>query len=348
MLRSLSPLVDSAEIQQRRGFATEVKQTEEMSRVVITKDQLRYSYQKLLGRLTELTGRIAIAVFGTPAASGFWCLATEQTLFQSPVAIAATILGTWVASDATMQILKTRNFIQLGVKCDQQGPSKDSAINDIIKKILKGGAPLIRINAQQMIVSGPSQTNMDSIPSKETLKKIQCLEPLKLPKIVLSERTEKHSRLIFDRWMTRISVPFSILNIMNILTRSIDPDERPLRADDYVVLASSLENMRHFATNSSLSEEVKKFEDYLNAAHTAEEVVKQLVNKEFLDGPFSFLKYWSQDLQQVSVRIDRLGNLGLYRIRNSSYGGPMPISQFPNRTASLPHYKKSKLRTGNK
>lgn len=311
-----------------RNFGTEASQIDGVAQIVIPRHQLRPSYQKIFGRITDMTARIAIAAYGSPISAAGWCMLTNQYLYESPVAVTMLLVGAWVISDASLQIFRTRKFVELGVCCDQQGPSVDASINKAVFEVLQGGAPFVRVYSHELIISGSSGAMVDAIPSKKTLQRVKNLKKINLPEIVLSYPVSGHVALIFDRWMTRIATPSSILNILSIMAKAGDKNEK-LSADDLVILAASIKNLHDFFENSSLSEEVEKFENYLKSGKTPEQLVKLLVDEEFFNGPLSFMHYWAEGVNPVSVRVDRLGNLCIYRKRSRSFLGPMSIRQFP-------------------
>lgn len=303
-----------------RGFAS----------VTIGSENLREGYSELVRRVARLRTTMFQTGIATSAISGGWLFVTDQAIQHSPVAMAFTALGSIVVVNSLMQEFRVKRMLCLGIRCDQFGPSTVSSVNHEIHRILKGDKPNIVLKRDGIVISGPKEPSIDMIPTPRTMAEIQSMRRIKLPDIILKREVSNEVHTIFQRWVSRVAIPFNLANIRAFIAKSRDEDSEH-SADDYVVMGAVISNLLDAVSNTPLKEEVGKFKERLNKANTPEELIQLLVDQKLLDGPFSFMRHWAQGVDKVSVRVDRACGLRLYRNSRYSIFGPMAATAFPKK-----------------
>lgn len=294
--------------------------------------QLKPGYQALHTRLNDLFFQGMMAAVVSPVLSGAWLVATEQLLANSVVATAVLAAGGASVAGSALQIKRIKKYARLSMITNETGPAESDALNQQIRQIIAGNNPTVKLTTQRLKVSGPlGDLQYPSQTVQNTLACIHAMNRIVLPDCVLTTDAKKHVDLTHDRWLARLIMPFSILNLVIRLL----PNSKKFTADDYVVLATSAHNIYDYFKGPSVFEARAKFTALLSKCDTPQEVIKTLIDHKLLDeGGMSFLTEWLKNQDSLAVRVGRTGTAVLYKERTSFFGGPYPAQFFPRACSS--------------
>lgn len=294
---------------------------------IVLSDSLKPGYQKMRARLTQMAYESAIVAGVSPCLSGLWLALTEQSLFESPVALACLLAGGAIISNRIMQTYRIKKYAQISVLCNEH-PSTSKEENAIVKKILAGENSRIRFTAQGLILSGITSSPDPNAQMKLAKPYLQTLKSYRIviPECALRNSAAHRVNFVYDRWLARITFPMAILNLIAIAAK--EPKDR--RIDDYVVAASSAYSVYDYLSGPSVGDAREEFTNYLNQPENIRALLSRLIDKDMLDAGMNFLIPWSADRPSIGVRIGRTGSLILYKEDRTSIGGPYPIKQIAN------------------
>jgi hypothetical protein len=301
--------------------------TANLDSVTLNSDELKPGFSGLQKRLQNLSRQAGIAAIASPAISGGWLLATGQLLKESPVALTALLVGGCFIADRLMQTTRVKQYTSLSVLTNKDGPASSALMNQRIQQILAGNNPSVKFSMKGLTVSGPlGDIQNPSSATQHALSRIYGMNRIVLPNCVLSQNTAELANLATQRWSARLSVPFSIINLFAIASKSSE-EKTP---DDYVVGAASAYNLYNYFDGPSVAEARDKFTSSLSPATSSENLASRVVDNSVLyHGGMSFLNTWAKDQKSIAVRVARTGDVVLYNNRQSSFGGPYPIQLFP-------------------
>lgn len=315
-----------------------IKKPELPNSILITKGKLQWGYQALHDSVNGLIYQAIQAAFITPVLSSAWLfvisplisdallLATPSSLLESPVAMATLAVGGLFIAKNMMEVKRVNEYSRLSTIINPIGPSISEDQNAIVRQIVAGDKPKIKFNALGLNVSGPvGDINHPSPVLQNTIKEIHNKRRVVIPTCTLKHKADELVNLTTDRWVSRLCMPLSILNMAMIASK--DSDKRTL--DDYVVFAASANNVYDYMTGPSVAEAREKFTRMLTQCRNTEEVLRILIDHNIIDnGGMSFLKEWVKDQNAIGVRVGRDGSAILHK-RTFSLGGPYPIKTFP-------------------
>lgn len=315
----------------------------EQDSVVLPVEDLKPGYKKLHERLHTLMTEAAIISLLSPTLSGIWLYFTEQMLYDSPVAMAALAVGVGVVAKRMVEVKRTNNYTHYSAILNADGPSFLQEANLRIKKIMAGENPSTKLTMKGLKVSGTvGDLDHPSTARQETLAHILGFNRIVIPACTLTPRAEKLAELAHERWLARTTVPFSVLNIIGIMSKKSEDRH----ADDAIVLAAAFHNIYDFFSGTSVEEARAKFTDSFMQCRTPQEVLKVLIDNNILDeGGMSFLNEWIKNQKTIGVRVGRTGTPVIYgdQGRQFSLGGPYPITVFPRKTQpALPLIEETK------
>lgn len=289
-------------------------------------NQLSEGYQLMSKRSDALKTEAKIAGIVCPGLAGIWLLVTSRALASSPVAMAFLLTGGLVAGEHSVQAWRINKFIKSNVILHPETVSSSVTDDSKLHQIIAGNHPNIAIDSDGMTVTGPlGDVGAPSTLRQETLNYIKNNNTFVLPHAVLNPWMQKSTELVYDRWLARLLVPISILNLIAIAFQ--DPEER--NADDYVVGVSSAYNLLNYFNGPFVPEVRANITSELLEAKSTDELIKKLVERKILKGGMNFLEDWVSDEPTIGVRVSRTGSLVLHKSRMFSLGGPYPLKRFP-------------------
>ena len=300
--------------------------------VVLSIGELNHGYQVLHGRVQELIQQATMFAVVSPGLSMGWLALTSQMLLESPVAMSLLGVGGVLASNRMMQIMRVNEYAELSVKTNPGISSLNMDENQRISQIIAGNNAQVKFITSGLQVSGPVSDKTMSVKTGDATQRFHAMPRVVLPTCVLTDKADKLVESTHARWLSRLSVPFSILNLLTVLFK--DPEDRT--ADDYVVSASSAYNLFDYFDGPSVAEAREKLTQALmDECKTPEDVIRFFVDRKLLDaGGMSFLLEWSKNQQSIGVRVARTGAAILYQNPKSSFGGPFPITIFAKQSDS--------------
>ena len=214
-----------------RHYSKEIDKKEEKSNlstetVFIHSNELKEGYRRIYDSLQNLALKVYTTAFASPVFSGLWLLLTEQNLLESPVAMAGILAGGLYIGNTLFQMNRLKEYTHLSLLCDKKGPARNKSINEQALKIIHGPSFTLRIKTFSgcgIEVFGPQTSSMpEVIPTEATIKRIQSIIKITVPETVLNVSAAEKINTVFDRWLTRITVPMSILNILAIFAKASD------------------------------------------------------------------------------------------------------------------------------
>lgn len=309
--------------------------------VLISEDKLQPGYQALHNSVNGLIDQAIQAAIITPALSGAWLfvisplvsdalsLTTPASLLESPVAMATLAIGGLFIAKNMMEVKRVNEYTRLSAITHPVGPSISEDDNLKVRQIVAGEKPKIKFNVLGLKISGPlGNLSSPSSVLQDTITEIHNKRRVVIPACTLRSTADKLVNLTTERWLSRTTVPLSILNLIAIASK--DPKDR--RLDDYVVMAAAAENLFDYFSGPSVGEARERFTRLLKNCRNVDAVLKVLIDHHIIDnGGMSFLKEWAKDLDSVGLRVGRDGSAILYKHRKFSLGGPYPIKTFPER-----------------
>lgn len=292
--------------------------------VEFSKNNLKTSYANLYARLAELTFEIKVTAVISPAISMGWLALTTQPLVESPVGMACLLSGGAVITNRLIQMYRIKEYAKLSALINPSSLSDLKEVKQEVKQIIAGSDPKVELALSGMEISGPIQkTNQISSVAKGPLARIHSMERIVIPSCMVSKKASPLIDQTMSRWVSRLSVPFAIFNLLTILNK----ENR--RLDDYVVAASSAHNIYDYANGPSVGKARDDLRNYLAQAKTSKQVLEKIIDPEDLEGSLSFLNEWAKDANSLAIRVGRTGEPILYKNGKSSFGGPFPAKSFP-------------------
>lgn len=317
-----------------RHFSSSIPTLTESKKVIGERDDfivpttnLNSGYKELHSRFRELIKQAKIAACVSPALSGIWMLATQQMLFDSPVAVAMLAMGAITVTERMLQIKRINHYAKLSTITDTAGLSTSEVDNQRAREIITGDDPKVKFHSEGIKVSGTiGDVKHPSQVIQKTLSHIQAMRRVVVPECALNGKGDKLVSLTYDRWLSRLVLPISILNMVSFM----DKKREDRTVDDYIVFASSSYNVYDYLSGPSVADARQKLTNVLSHCSTVEQVLKALLDARMIDqGAMSFLKEWTKNQDAIGVRVSRTGDAVLYNSRTMSFGGPYPIQLFP-------------------
>lgn len=304
-------------------------------RMQLRSNELVPGYTELHNRMHTMLSRGVTAFVLSPTLAAFWLLFTEQTLSESPVAIAALGIGGFVVANSTRQFMRVKEYAKLSILTSPTGPALSPEINQEIKLMIAGLNPQINFQYNGLSIAGNvGDLSVPSTAKEDAITTIKNKDKVVLPLCTLTAKAIKLTDLTHERWLARIAFPFAILNILAIAMK--DPKDRG--ADDYVVFAASAYSAYDYLSGPSVATAREKFTKMLANSKNPQELIRTLVENNIVDeGGMSFLNEWVKDQKSIGVRVARTGSPVLYKNRDHSYGGPYPLKKFPEEETSPTH-----------
>jgi hypothetical protein len=240
--------------------------------------------------------------------------------------MAFILTGGFVAGERSLQAWRINKYAKSNVIVHPESVSPSLSQDSKLHRIIAGNHPNIIMDSDGITVTGPlGDIAAPSTLVQKTLAYIKNTDKFVLPHAVLNPLMQQSTDLVHDRWLARLTVPLSVLNLIAIAFK--DSEER--NADDYVVGASSAYNLLDYFNGPSVAEAREKIRVELVEAKSTEEVIKKLVELKFIKGGMNFLEDWVRDEPSIGIRVSRTGSLVLHKSRMFSMGGPYPIERFP-------------------
>lgn len=317
-----------------RNFASSIPTLTESKKMIGERDEfivpttnLNSGYKELHSRFRELIKHAKIAACVSPALSGIWMLATQQMLFDSPVAVAMLAMGAITVTERMLQIKRINHYAKLSTITAINGLSTFEADNQRAREIITGDGPKVKFHSEGIKVSGTiGDVKHPSQVIQKTLSHIQAMRRVVVPECALNGKGDKLVSLTYDRWLARLVLPISILNMVSFM----DKKREDRTIDDYIVFASSGYNVYDYLSGPSVADARQKLTNALSRCSTVEQVLKVLVDARMIEqGAMSFLKEWTKNEKSIGVRVSRTGDVIFYNSRSMSFGGPYPIQLFP-------------------
>ncbi|MES2199599.1 MAG: hypothetical protein V4489_05490 [Chlamydiota bacterium] len=333
---ALRPIVNTMSSAVREGFTVPLlrtysqnssgsgKNAQDRHVVEFSKKNMKASYANLHARLEKLTLELKVAAVVSPMLSTSWLMLTSQSIFESPVSMACLLAGGAFITNRVMQIYRVKEYAELSATVNPLGFSNVKEVSQIIA----GDNPKVQLTLSGMEISGSiGKVNRLSPVVKNTLERIKSMERIVIPTCMVSKRASPLIDRTTDRWISRLSFPFAIFNLIALFNK----DPKDWKLDDYVVAASSAHNIYDYSTGPSVGEVRGDLTRYLGEAKTPREVLEKIIDPEDLDGGLSFLKEWSKDVDSLAIRVGRTGEPILYKQGSFSVGGPFPKERFPQK-----------------
>lgn len=297
------------------------------NQVELSIEELNHGYRILHGHIQELLKQAAMFAVVSPVLAVSWLALTNQILLESPVALSVLGFGGALVSNRIMQMMRVKNYVELSVKSNPDISSLINEKNQQISQIIARYDTQVKFNHVGLQVLGSISDK--SISEQVNPSKLSTMSRVVLPTCTLTNEANKLVNLSYDRWLVRLTMPFSILNLILILSK--DPEDK--KADDYIIMASSTYNLFDYFDGPTVAEARAKLTKALKKYKTPEEVIRFFVDRKLLDaGGMNFLLEWAQKQQAIGVRVDRAGNAILYKNSTSSFGGPFPLTLFAKST----------------
>jgi hypothetical protein len=231
-----------------------------------------------------------------------------------------------------MQVIRVNKYAELSMKTNPEISSLTVDGNKRISQIIAGNNATVKFTTTGISVSGLVDENPMPAITEDVTQRLQDMYRVVLPACVLKDKAHKLVDLSHERWLSRLAVPFAILNLLAILSK----DSKDRTIDEYVVSASSTYDLFDYFSGLSVAEAREKLAHTLKKeCKTPEDVVRFFVDKKLLDaGGMNFLLEWSKNQQSIGVRVGRTGDAILYSKPKNSFGGPFPITMFAKKSDS--------------
>lgn len=294
--------------------------------VEFAKSNLSSSYANLYSRLESLSFDIKVTAAISSLSSLGWVALTSSSILASPVAMSILVVGGGVITNRMMQIYRLKSYAELSALTHPSGLSNDKVVDKELSLIVSGGEPKVKLSLNGMEISGPIIKETQLSPAaQKTLERIRSMERVVIPTCMVRSSADSLINATHDRWLSRLSFPISILNLVALAGKE------KWRADDYVAAGAATHNIYDYMSGSSVEKVRGDLSRYLGEAKTPKEVLEKIVSSEDLKGSLSFLNEWSKDASSIAVRVGRTGELIFYKNEKLSFGGPFPAESFPSR-----------------
>lgn len=305
--------------------------------IFINRSDLRSGYQQSFSKMEDLKKNISTLAVVCPSLSFIWAKATGQLIRHSPVSLALLAVGAIGVANQSFQYHRMHTYTRLSFVLDENGPTNSDETNQKLKEIFQRSNPEISDHQYGIFITKAVFNSETDSAIKRAKKSIASMNRVPIPSCVLNKNTDRLVKATHDRWRARLAFPLSILNLVTIIAAEMPSKNNKKRTtrkpDDYVVATAAAHNIYNYLSGPSVSEVRDNLTSDLNQCRSVESLLQKIIEENIIDsGAMSFLKEWAKNMESLGARVDRTGNLILYRDKERSFGGPYPLHRFPANT----------------
>lgn len=208
-----------------------------------------------------------------------------------------------------------------------------------IRQIFSGSDPKIKLTLSGIEISGSlgDLKKTTSISKEKVLSEIKSARKIVVPKYVIREELTSLISNVIDEWVMNrggylvlgagsLSMPI-VLNVHNVTFEAFMANPSLIPSSEIFLSIMTPAAGAYALYDSSLDKTRDDLSKYLRQAKNLRELLALIVNKDDLEGSFSYVNEWIKDANLLSIRIGRTGELIFYKNdKDSPASGPFSVN----------------------